>query len=79
MNNEYDFRVPIPRIENVVGMVHLKTDQPLKLGEVASKCNNSEYNPRRFNGMIWRNKRPKATFLIFPNGKTIIAGSKSET
>ena len=76
-NSSLDYRTPVLRIENVVGTMYIKTKKSLQLKAIASKCSNSEYNPKRFNALIWRSKKPKATFLIFSNGKCIVVGCKS--
>jgi transcription initiation factor TFIID TATA-box-binding protein len=41
------------------------------------KGKNVKYNPRNFIALIFRIPDPKTGFLIFPNGKIVINGSKS--
>ena len=70
---------PVPSVENVVSTFTIDTKNNFKLHDIASKCGNSEYNPRRFNGLIMRTKNPKCTSMIFRNGKVIMTGLRSET
>jgi transcription initiation factor TFIID TATA-box-binding protein len=37
-----------------------------------------DYHPDRFPGLVFRIKKPKATALIFGNGKMVCTGTKSE-
>lgn len=67
---------PIPTIENIVSTAKLNCE--LKLKEIAIQELNTQYNPRRFSGLIMRIKEPKATSLIFSNGKIIVLGAKTE-
>lgn len=47
--------------------------------QIALKCRNAEYNPRRFAAVIMRMKDPqRTTALIFKTGKMVITGAKSE-
>lgn len=47
--------------------------------DIAFKCRNAEYNPRRFAAVIMRIKEPtRTTALIFKTGKMVITGAKSE-
>jgi len=39
---------------------------------------NSVYNPGKFNGLVFRLKEPKATFIIFRTGNVIATGIKTE-
>jgi transcription initiation factor TFIID TATA-box-binding protein len=51
----------------------------LNLKDIAYKCKNAEYNPRRFAAVIMRMKEPaRTTALIFKTGKMVITGAKSE-
>ena len=68
--------IPIPTIENIVSTAKLNCE--LKLKEIAIQELNTQYNPRRFSGLIMRIKEPKATSLIFSNGKIIVLGAKTE-
>ena len=70
--------LPVPRIENVVATLTLDISDNFRLKDIAAKCGNSEYNPRRFNGAIMRLKNPKNTSMIFSNGKVVMVGLRSE-
>jgi transcription initiation factor TFIID TATA-box-binding protein len=51
----------------------------LVLKDIALKCRNAEYNPKRFAAVIMRMKDPmRTTALIFKTGKMVITGAKSE-
>jgi transcription initiation factor TFIID TATA-box-binding protein len=41
------------------------------------KGKNVKYNPRNFIALIFRIHDPKTAFLIFPNGKIVVNGSKN--
>ena len=49
----------------------------LNLDEICVNFFNVEYNPRKFSGLIWRNKRIKGTCLLFSTGKISCCGAKS--
>lgn len=54
-------------------------DKELQLKDIALKCRNAEYNPKRFAAVIMRMKEPmRTTALIFKTGKMVITGAKSE-
>ncbi|XWS44758.1 hypothetical protein CRYUN_Cryun15aG0075100 [Craigia yunnanensis] len=38
----------------------------------------SKYEPELFPGLIYRMRKPKITMLIFPSGKLVITGAKTE-
>ncbi len=63
------------RVENVVASTSLT--QSLDLIAL-SKVLNSNYIPERFPGLIYRDKRSKATLMIFDSGKIVCTGAKSE-
>lgn len=42
------------------------------------KVSNVQYNPRRFSAAILQIKNPKATALLFSNGKVVCLGTKNE-
>ncbi|MEM3522520.1 MAG: TATA-box-binding protein [Candidatus Bathyarchaeia archaeon] len=63
-------------IENVVASVDLRQD--LDLYSIAKNFHCIEYNPKRFPGLIFRLKSPKAVLLLFNSGKMICTGAKSE-
>jgi transcription initiation factor TFIID TATA-box-binding protein len=59
---------------NVVATVDLNCQLDLK--EIALKCRNAEYNPKRFTAVIMRIRDPKTTALIFGSGKMVVTGAK---
>ena len=67
---------PNPIIQNIVSTVDL--DCHINLKEVALQAKNSYYAPQKFSGLIMRIKEPKATALIFSNGKMVCLGAKNE-
>jgi len=49
------------------------------LKDIAFRCRNAEFNPKRFAAVIMRMKEPtRTTALIFKTGKMVITGAKSE-
>ena len=45
---------------------------------VAFKARNAEYNPRKVNAVVLRFRSPRATALVYSNGKVMITGCRSE-
>ncbi|NPA86621.1 MAG: TATA-box-binding protein [Candidatus Diapherotrites archaeon] len=64
------------RIENMVAYANLNTD--IDLFNLALNMENVEYEPEQFPGAILRINDPKATLLIFKNGKVICTGTRTE-
>jgi transcription initiation factor TFIID TATA-box-binding protein len=67
---------PSFNIENIVASAALGVE--LDLYTIANKVSNVEYEPEQFPGAILKLKDPKASLLLFKNGKIICAGSKSK-
>ncbi len=67
-----------PKIEitNIVASAALGID--LDLYKIAYKVKDVEYEPEQFPGAILKFKEPKASLLLFKNGKVICAGAKNE-
>jgi transcription initiation factor TFIID TATA-box-binding protein len=63
-------------IQNVVASVTMK--QTFNLVDIHKIVPNSEYNPKKFPGLVYRIKRPKSSTLIFRTGKMVCTGTKSE-
>ena len=63
-------------IENVVASVTM--EQTFNLVDIHKIVPNSEYNPKKFPGLVYRVKRPKSSTLIFSTGKMVCTGTKSE-
>ena len=64
------------QIVNVVASVTM--NQTFNLADIMKVVPYSEYNPKRFPGLVYRSKRPKASTLIFSTGKMVCTGTKSE-
>ena len=67
-----------PKIEitNIVASASLGLE--LDLYKIAYKIRDVEYEPEQFPGAILKFKKPKASLLLFKNGKVICAGAKNE-
>ena len=77
VNSDKDKKIEIiPTIQNLVCTAQLNCQ--LRLREIALQEQNTQYEPKRFSGLIMRIKEPKATSLIFSNGKIIVLGTKTE-
>lgn len=64
------------KIENIVASAALGVE--LDLYAIAQKVRDVEYEPEQFPGAILKLKHPRASLLLFKNGKIICTGSKSE-
>ncbi|MCD6549296.1 TATA-box-binding protein [Candidatus Micrarchaeota archaeon] len=67
---------PVYKIENIVASGDLDLD--LDLYVLAYKLRDIEYEPEQFPGAILKLKQPKASLLLFKNGKVICTGTKTE-
>ena len=69
---------PEINVQNIVASGNLGI--PLNLNVLALKLENTEYEPEQFPGLVFKikNKGPKATFLLFSNGKVVCTGTKNE-
>ena len=63
-------------IVNVVASASL--DQKINLLDIMKVFRNVEYRPKKFPGLVFRQKRPKTATLIFSTGKMVCTGAKSE-
>lgn len=59
-------------------MASANLNATLDLYNLAITIPNIEYEPEQFPGAILKLKDPKASLLLFKNGKVICTGSKSE-
>lgn len=64
------------KIQNVVATANI--NQRLHLPSISKAFVNTEYQPRRFPGLIFRLKQPKTTTLLFSTGKMVCTGATSE-
>jgi transcription initiation factor TFIID TATA-box-binding protein len=70
---ELDFLFPQFYLSSFIVNLGVRLD----LKQIALKCRNTEFNPRRFGAVIMRLREPKATALIFSSGKMCVTGLKS--
>ena len=66
---------PTFKIENIVASAALGVE--LDLYEIATEVRDVEYEPEQFPGAILKLKDPRASLLLFKNGKIICTGCKS--
>ena len=66
-----------PKINNIVCTADLNCKLDLKKISITKTIKNVEYNPNKFSGLRLKIKEPKATVLIFVNGKIVCLGGKS--
>lgn len=64
------------KIENIVASANLGIE--LDLYTLGRKVPNIEYEPEQFPGAILKLKHPKASLLLFKNGKIICTGCRTE-
>jgi transcription initiation factor TFIID TATA-box-binding protein len=67
-----------PQIEITNIVAAASFDMQLDLYKIAYKLHDVEYEPEQFPGAILKFKDPKASLLLFKNGKVICAGAKNE-
>jgi len=63
------------RIENVVASTKLADS--FDLNRIVAEFEDAEYNRKKFPGLVYRVKNPKAAFLVFTSGKVVCTGAKS--
>ena len=63
-------------VQNVVASVTM--EQTFNLIDIHKIVPNSEYNPKKFPGLVYRIKRPKSSILIFSTAKMVCTGTKSK-
>lgn len=66
---------PTFKIENIVASAALGVE--LDLYAIAQQVRDVEYEPEQFPGAILKLKDPRASLLLFKNGKIICTGCKS--
>jgi transcription initiation factor TFIID TATA-box-binding protein len=62
-------------IVNVVASTKLAEE--FDLPKIEAKLEGADYNKKKFPGLVYRVKAPKAAFLIFTSGKIVCTGSKN--
>jgi transcription initiation factor TFIID TATA-box-binding protein len=75
MNEAVETPVPMETIEvqNVVGSGDLGRE--LDLAAVASDLSETEYDPEKMPGLLYRSPAVEATVMVFESGKVIVMGS----
>ncbi len=63
-------------IHNMV--ITVQFSDRIDLDKLASKLSTAEYFPDNFPGLVYRMKKPRASFLIFSTGKATCTGAASE-
>lgn len=67
---------PEINVQNIVASGRI--GMGLNLNTLAMTLENTEYEPEQFPGLVYKLNDPKATFLLFTNGKIVCTGTKSE-
>ena len=62
------------KVVNIVATVITEIDKVIDLNQIIQKCEDVEYHPERFPGLIMRIKNPHATLLIFSSGRMVVTG-----
>jgi transcription initiation factor TFIID TATA-box-binding protein len=63
------------KVQNIVASTQFADS--LDLSAVASILEGSQYDPKRFPGLVYRMKEPKTALLLFGSGKVICTGGKT--
>jgi len=66
---------PKIEIQNIVASSSLNFR--VNLDVLAIECENTEYEPEQFPGLIFRLDEPKTVMLVFRSGKIIVTGAKT--
>lgn len=66
---------PKVEIQNIVASSSL--DFKVNLDVLATECENTEYEPEQFPGLVFRLDEPKTVMLVFRSGRIIITGAKT--
>ncbi len=67
---------PKIEIQNIVASSNLNFR--VNLDALAIECDNTEYEPEQFPGLILRLDEPKTVMLVFRSGKIIVTGAKTQ-
>lgn len=62
-------------VQNVVGAADL--DRELDLMALATDLTNTDYDPERFAGLLYRTRDPVATVMVFRSGKVTVTGAST--
>lgn len=66
---------PKVEIQNIVASSGLGFK--VNLDVLATECENTEYEPEQFPGLVFRLDEPKTVMLVFRSGRIIITGAKT--
>jgi transcription initiation factor TFIID TATA-box-binding protein len=66
---------PKIEVQNIVASASM--DFRVNLDQLAMDCEDTEYEPEQFPGLIFRLEEPKTVMLIFKSGKIIVTGAKT--
>ncbi len=67
-----EFRI---KVQNIVAFTVL--GKPISLDEMLRKVEDTEWQPEQFPGLVYKIKDPRASALIFSQGKIVCTGTKS--
>lgn len=71
-NKKSEFKV---KVQNIVAFTNL--GKPISLEKMLKKVENTEWQPEQFPGLVYKIKFPRASALIFSQGKIVCTGTKS--
>ncbi|MCD6496015.1 MAG: TATA-box-binding protein [Candidatus Aenigmarchaeota archaeon] len=63
------------KVQNIVAFTVL--GKPISLDEMLQKVDNTEWQPEQFPGLVLKINNPRASALIFSQGKVVCTGTKS--
>jgi transcription initiation factor TFIID TATA-box-binding protein len=66
---------PKVEVQNIVASANMEVK--VNLDVLAMKCENTEYEPEQFPGLVFSLAEPKTVMLVFRSGKMIITGAKT--
>ncbi len=66
---------PDVKVQNIVASADM--EMTVNLDILAMECDNTEYEPEQFPGLVFSLAEPKTVMLVFRSGKLIITGAKT--
>jgi transcription initiation factor TFIID TATA-box-binding protein len=69
---ELQFKI---KVQNIVAFTVL--GKPISLDEMLQKVEDTEWQPEQFPGLVYKIKDPRASALIFSQGKIVCTGTKT--
>lgn len=64
------------KVQNIVAFTEL--GKPISLEKLLKNVENTEWQPEQFPGLVYKITNPRASALIFSQGKVVCTGTKSE-